>query len=45
MAGLGIDLDDTQARHLLDAIRAFIARSKRPPTDEELKALAGASHE
>jgi homocitrate synthase NifV len=45
MAGLGIELDETQARHLLDAIRTFVASSKRPPTDEELKALAGADHE
>ena len=37
MAGLGIAMDDTQARHMLEAIRAFVAREKRPPSDAELR--------
>jgi hypothetical protein len=36
MAGLGVAMDDTQARHMLEAIRAFVAHAKRPPSDEEL---------
>ncbi len=36
MAGLGVAMDDTQARRMLEAIRAFVAHAKRPPSDEEL---------
>lgn len=43
MAGLGHPLDAAAARRMLLAVRAFVARTKHPPTDEELKVLAEAA--
>lgn len=43
MAELGHPLDAAAARRMLLAVRAFVARTKHPPTDEELKVLAGAA--
>jgi homocitrate synthase NifV len=39
MGILGHALDDDAARRMLDAVRAFVAREKRPPSDEELCAV------
>ncbi|MCX8017284.1 MAG: homocitrate synthase [Rhodocyclaceae bacterium] len=44
MAGLGVKLDEAAARRMLAAVRDFVGRAKRPPTDEELRHLAGAIH-
>lgn len=47
MASLGFELSPAQAGRLLEAIRAQVTRTKRPPTDDELiacwRALSGAS--
>lgn len=44
MAGLGIALDEEEAYRLLAAVRTFVSRAKRPPTDVELMALAEVEH-
>jgi homocitrate synthase NifV len=38
MATLGIEIDAAAAEGLLGEIRNFVAREKRPPTDDELRA-------
>lgn len=38
MAGLGVELADDEAQRLLGAIRVFVTREKRPPSDNELRA-------
>lgn len=45
MAGLGVTLDEAAARRLLGAVRAFVGRAKRPPSDAELLAMAEAAHD
>ncbi len=49
MATLGIEIDAAAAEGLLGEIRNFVAREKRPPTDDELRACwrsgRRASHE
>jgi homocitrate synthase NifV len=37
MATLGMDIDETTAQRLLGDIRNFVAREKRPPSDDELR--------
>jgi homocitrate synthase NifV len=39
MRGLGVELDAPSARRMLDAVRDFVLREKRPPQDDELPAL------
>jgi homocitrate synthase NifV len=45
MGKLGILLDDVAAERMLAEVRHFVGRVKRPPTDAELRSLAGACHD
>jgi homocitrate synthase NifV len=45
MAGLGVELADDEAQRLLGAIRVFVTREKRPPSDDELRACWDALRE
>lgn len=45
MATLGVEIDEVTAQRLLDDIRKFVAREKRPPTDEELRLRWRSLHE
>ncbi|MDR0716307.1 MAG: homocitrate synthase [Azoarcus sp.] len=38
-AGMGISLDEAMAKKLVDAVRAFTARAKRPPGEADLREL------
>ncbi|MDI6750375.1 MAG: homocitrate synthase [Pseudomonadota bacterium] len=40
MAQLGVELDEAWARRMLTEVRAFVGRSKRPPSDTELLVMA-----
>ena len=39
MRGLGCELDADSARCMLEAVRSFVVREKRPPSDDELKRM------